>query len=496
MTLLLEANIRLSPTGYSRKNGWEQAARVAANTDECAGAISRPVLSAAMREKVVRREAMSVLAQGGVEAAPIAVFVGCSVSTVRRWILRDAETGDLRDLPRSGRPATYTEDIALKVVAFYCQTRPLPGCGRWTLTWAAAHLAAHPEQVGATPSRSTIHRILRNNKLKPHLSSYFLQITDPDFFPKMEHLVALYKNPPANLFFFDECPGVQILKRLTPDLQTDETRKRLEEFEYIRNGTMDIFAFLTHVDGKVYGECHANHETPTFLGVFGRHVARFPATEQLHYVMDNLSCHRGYPFCQLVAELSGVKCPSEGELNSAAKRAQWLQSESKRIVIHYTPYHGSWLNFVEIWFGIMARKVLGESFGGADALKAAFEAFVEQWNCLLAHMFRWSYDGNGLHEKAVKRFTAMLRDSPEQFEVRILTKMLMLMTNLINDYFPEVPERIWKQFADTVLLKDEIIEDLIEREEGPVRKKKAEQALAAFRATLNHRLVQGKEAAA
>ena len=126
-----------------------------------------------MEEKVVRREAMLVLVDAGIEAGPIAVFIGCSVYTVRRWIQRGAETSALRDRPRSGRPAIYTEDIALKVVAFYCQTRPLPGCGRWTLTWAAAHLTARPEQIGATPSRSTLHRILRNNKLRPHLSTYF-----------------------------------------------------------------------------------------------------------------------------------------------------------------------------------------------------------------------------------------------------------------------------------------------------------------------------------
>ena len=50
----------------------------------------------------------------------------------------------------------------------------------------------------------------------------------------MEHLINLYLNPPPNLFFFDECPGIQILKRLIPDLRTDCMKKRLEEFEYIR----------------------------------------------------------------------------------------------------------------------------------------------------------------------------------------------------------------------------------------------------------------------
>ena len=497
MTLLLEANIELSMGRAKCKPTRQPRPRPSANAEECATEIPRKALSAVMRERVDCRQGMLALAEAGVEKQAIGIFMECSVYTVRRWIRRGAQTDDLRDLPRSGCPATYAEEIALKVVAFYCQTRPLPGCGRWTLTWAEAHLAAHPEQIGACPGRSTIHRILRNSSLKPHLSIYFLQITDPDFFPKMEHLLALYKDPPSHLYFFDECPGIQILKRLVPDLQTNEMKSRLEEFEYIRNGTMDVLAFLNHADGKVYAECHSNHETSTFLGVFRRHVARAPDAEPLHYVMDNLACHRGYPFCELVAELSDVQCPSKKDLDTVDKRVAWLQSQDKRIIIHYTPYHGSWLNMVEIWFGIMGRKVLGESFGSADALKAAFEAFVEQhWNGLLAHPFRWGYDGNGLHEKAVKRFTKMLADSAEKFEVRILVKMLALMTNLLTDYFHEVPESTWDQLADAATLNDEVIADLIERDDRPKRKTKAEKALAAFRTSICQCTGQERKAAA
>ena len=450
-----------------------------------------------MRERDASRQGMLALAEAGVADKAIGIFMDCSVYTVRRWIRRGAQTDDLRDLPRSGCPAVYAEEVALKVVAFYCQIRPLPGCGRWTLAWASAYLKAHPELIGVSPSKSTIHRILQNNRLKPHLSIYFLQITDPDFFPKMEHLLALYREPPSNLYFFDECPGIQILKRLTPDLQTNEMKRRLEEFEYIRNGTMDVFAFLNHADGKVYAECHSNHETSTFLDVFRRHVARVPTSGALHYVMDNLACHRGYPFCELIAELSHVECPSEQELNSVDKRVAWLQSQDKRIIIHYTPYHGSWLNMVEFWFGIMGRKVLGESFGDADALKAAFEAFVEEhWNGLLAHPFNWDYDGNGLHEKAVKRFTKLLANSAETFELRILVKMLALMTNLITDYFDEVPESTWDQLAATATLKDEVIANLIEKDDRAKCKVKAKKVLSAFRIAIHQYTGQARKAAA
>jgi hypothetical protein len=145
----------------------------------------------------------------------------------------------------------------------------------------------------------------------------------------------------------------------------------------------------------------------------------------------------------------------------------------------------------------MGRKVLGESFGGADALKAAFEAFVdEHWNGLLAHPFNWSYDGNGLHEKAVKRFTKMLADSAEKFDVRILVKMLALMTNLITDYFDEVPVSTWDNLVATATLKDKVIANLIEKDDRPKRKVKAEKVLTAFRISIRQCTKQARKAAA
>ena len=444
----------------------------------------------------VKRGAILALAGARIALNTIAKLVRCSVSTVRRWIHRAKETGELHDRARSGCPATYGQKLQMRIVAFYCQTQPLPEAGRWTLRWAARRLRSDTTGVGASPSKSTIQRILQSNRLKPHQSRYFLHITDPDFFPKMEHLVGLYHNPPANLFFFDECPGIQVLKRLTPDLHTEGMRKRLEEFEYIRHGTLDVLAFLHHADSKVYLECQANHKTDTFLAVFRRHANRVSQTEPLHYVMDNLSSHRGYPFCQLVAELSDVECPPQQKLNTLDKRIQWLAREDKRIVIHYTPYHGSWLNWIEFWFGIMGRKVLGESYGSPDGLKAALEAFALDWNTLLAHPFQWSYDGSGLHEKAVKRFTKMLHCSAAHMELRNLTKQMKLLTNLLRDYVSEVPKETWEQCSEALHSQSDTITDLIQREEGPQRKFNAQQAFANLNEALCEYFASIREIAA
>jgi transposase len=456
---------------------------------------SQASLSAAMIEKVSCRKAIIVLNNSGINNTAIADFVNCSTSTVRRWSQFNTKTDYLNDRPRSGRKAIYPQQTHLRIMAFYCQTKPLPGYGRWTLRWAALYLKTHFEQIDAAPSKSTIHRVLKKNMLKAHLSHYFLHITDPNFFPKMEHLLKLYLNPPRFLFFFDECPGIQILKRLIPDLQTEEMKKRLEEFEYIRNGTMDVFAFLNHANGKIYAECRGDHTTATFVEVFRHHVTKFPQAKTLHYVMDNLSTHCCYPFCQVVAELSAIECPTEKTLNTQAKRVEWLRSDTKRIIIHFTPYHGSWLNLVEIWFGIMGKKVLNESFCSPESFKAGFLAFVQEWNNLLAHPFHWSYDGKGLHEKAVKRFTKMLHNSAEQMEIRIITKEFELMVNLFNRHFEKISGESWQRLIETVSLQFETISTIIEQEKGPIRKKKAQKAMAGFIGTVNEHNLQNKMAA-
>jgi transposase len=440
--------------------------------------------------RITRRKSAVVLAKKGFTISAVAALIGCSIPTVIRSLKRMNDTGNVADLPRSGCQVTYSETFKLELIGFYCQTQPFPNSGRWTLRWAAVHLAAHPEIINATPSKSSIHRILKENNLKPHQSRYFLHITDPDFFPKMSHLIKLYLNPPKNLFFFDECPGIQILKRLLPDLHTDKTRKRLEEFEYIRNGTMNVLAFFNNVNGKVYAECQGDHKTDTFLRIFKRHVLSCPANEQLHYVMDNLSTHRGYPFCKTVAGLSGIACPPEKELNNLEKRVAWLKSTNKRIIIHFTPYHGSWLNLVEFWFGIMNKKVLNESYGSVEELKQSFEAFLEEWNTLLAHPFKWSYDGKGLHEKAVIRFTKILKQAANKLEIPSLTKQLGLMLNLFVHYFDETSEENWEKLFSVLQSQESTIRNSIILEGGPVKKEKAENALNSLLAILEDHIGQ------
>lgn len=342
-----------------------------------------------------------------------------------------------------------------------------------------------PTLIGLPTCHSTIHRFLQNQGLKPHRSKYFLQITDPDFFPKMERLTQLFLNPPKNLFCFDECPGIQFLQRLAPDLQTERMKKRLEEFEYIRKGTIDVFAFLNVNTGKVFAECRADHKIPTLLEVFEKQLQTLPENETIHYIMDNLASHSSYELCKLIAKYSQIECPAQKELNTAIIRRQWLQSENKRIIFHYTPFHGSWLNMVEIWFGILNQKCLKESFQSPEAMYDSIYHFVDLWNTLLAHPFKWNYDGKGLHQKVVNRFIKMLENSMAKMTVQFMTKQLLLMQRLMTNYQTEIKFGSWVILHQLINSNHEQLLDIIRNDGGPKRMQKAQTALSSLIDSLN-----------
>ena len=400
---------------------------------------------------------------------------------VYRWSARF----DIHDQSRSGRPMMYHEALQLKIIAFYCQTTPLKGFGRWSLRRAEAHLKKNSDFLGQAVPHSTIQRILQKHNLKPHLRKYFLHITDPDFFPKMEHIIFLYLNPPTNLICFDECPGIQILQRLAPDLQTEAMKKRLVEFEYARHGTIDVFAFLQVQSGKVFAQCRAEHKKETLVEVFEKQLKTLPQDERIDYIMDNLASHSCYEICVLVAKYSKIDCPEKKQLKTAAKRREWLQSENKRIVFHYTPFHGSWLNMVEIWFGILNQKCLKESYDSAESMYKALYEFFNEWSTILYHPFRWDYDGKELHQKVVNRFIEILENSIDKMDITFITKECLLLKNLIETYWDKVRWKSWIKLYTVIIAKNEQLHEIIEKDDKPKRKKKAQIAFEHLKDTLS-----------
>jgi transposase len=278
----------------------------------------------------------------------------------------------------------------------------------------------------------------------------------------MEHIIELYLNPPEHLFCFDECTGLQALERIAPTLPFAENRPNYEEFDYRRHGTTTVMAALRVKTGKVFVRCTPDHKTPTFVRYFQEHVQQQPEDAIVHYICDNYSTHYNEHFCQAVADLSGI---SYTPLKTGRERRQWLQSPDKRIVIHFLPYHASWLNMIEIWFGILKGKALKhESFKSLMHLEDTVYNFSYTCDEYFAHPFTWKYKGDDLYEKTLHRFNKWLIIESEQMNKKLLKKQLLLMINIIDNYWKKVKEKDWKQLLKLLNEKNNYLKKLIEND--------------------------------
>ena len=134
--------------------------------------------------------------------------------------------------------------------------------------------------------------------------------------------------------------------------------------DYIRHGTTTLFAALEAATGKVTGACYPRHRHEEFL-TFLKQVAKTYARMPLHIVCDNYGTH-----------------------NHPDVRA-WLDKHP-RITLHFTPTSGSWLNMVEIFFGIITRQAIRRgNFTSVQELIAAIETFIDGWNDR-CHPFTWT----------------------------------------------------------------------------------------------------------
>lgn len=203
----------------------------------------------------------------------------------------------------------------------------------------------------------------------------------------------------------DELTGVQALERAAPGRPMRPGHVERREYEYIRHGTL---AFLINFDvasGQVVSpSCGPTRTEADFAAHVRRTVEGDPAATKWHFVVDNLDTHRSESLVRYVAELEGVPAETlgvkekKGILHSMTSRSAFLADPAHRIVFHYTPKHGSWLNQVEIWLGILVRKLLRRgNFRSVEDLREQALAFIAYFNRTMAHPFKWTYQGKPLH---------------------------------------------------------------------------------------------------
>jgi transposase len=270
----------------------------------------------------------------------------------------------------------------------------------WSLTDLATQIIndAHYRAM----SRSTIQRILNAGELKPHRCVYWLHSGDSDFEAKALDVARLYLKAPQLyqagelVICVDEKTGIQALERKHPTKPMQPGRPERQEFEYIRHGTRCLIASLVVPTGEVIGDVLA-HRTNLDFRRHVRHVAeQFPEVRRFHWVMDNLNTHWSLELCRLFARLSGVPFEPK-KLKIGAQRRAFLTDPEHKHVIHFTPKHGSWMNQIEIWFSVLARRVIrrGEFRSKTELTKKILD-YIAHYNEYLAHPYRWTYTGEPL----------------------------------------------------------------------------------------------------
>ncbi len=323
---------------------------------------------------MVARARIVLLSDEGNGIQQIASALSEDPQVVRRWLKRYGAQGfdGLCDRPRTGRPTEIEPHVWQKLATLVVQSPSkfsVPRA-RWSVRALADFVARrHGWQV----SRASVSRFLRSMALKPHRVRYWLNPSDPDFDKKAARICRLYVSPPAKttVLSLDEKPGVQALRRTRPDRPLRVATPARLEFEYERRGTRNVFAAFNVKTGHVIAWVTPDRTTPFVLS-FLDHLARFYRRGRLVIITDNISTRTG------------------------DEAAAWLRSHP-RVQFIFTPNHGSWLNQVEIWFGILTRSTLRyASFESVKALERAILAFTKYWNDVIGHPFEWTYTGKVL----------------------------------------------------------------------------------------------------
>ena len=326
-----------------------------------------------VRAGLAKRARIVLLASEGVANTRIAELADASVVTVLKWRSRYEEAGivGLGDADRSGRPQEV--DHAGIVSA---TLRPPPkkyGVTHWSSRLLASHL-----KIG----NATIARAWREYGVQPWRSQTFTFSTDPELVAKVTDVVGLYLAPPedAIVLCVDEKSQIQALDRTQKMLPMQPGLPERRTHDYVRHGTTTLFAALEIATGKVTGACKARHRHQEFLA-FLKQVARAYPTGELHLVMDNYATHK------------------------RVEVRDWLAA-NPRIQVHFTPTSGSWLNLVEVWFGIIERQAIHRgTFGSVTDLNAKIRAFVNGWNDR-CHPFVWTKTADDILKKANRQPTS------------------------------------------------------------------------------------------
>ena len=299
--------------------------------------------------RLVERAGIILACLEGRENQEIAKAFSVLPNTVGHWRKRFAIAGiaGLHDAPRSGKPPTYGPDLRRRILS---KLEEKPPVGQ--ATWDGGSLAK-----ALKVSDHAVWRVMRKEGIQLRRQRSWCVSTDPDFAAKSADIIGLYLSPPerALVISVDEKPTIQAIERVSGFVQTSSGKiVRGIKSTYKRNGTINLFAALNVATGVVQGKTATTKKRADFQQFMDEVVAELPKGREIHVILDNLSTHK--------------------------KNDAWLAA-NPQVHFHFTPTSASWLNQIEIWFGILQRKALtGASFANIEQLIQAITDFTNVQN--------------------------------------------------------------------------------------------------------------------
>jgi transposase len=384
-----------------------------------------------------QRAAIILLAFDGLLNEEIAERIGLTHRQVGRWRRRWAHAwnqlidieccesrADLRraiaavldDEPRPGAPAKFTPEQVTQILAVACE--PPATSGRPITHWTLQELIDEVRKRGivASISPAQVSRYLREAALQPHKSRYWLNTTEKDprrFQEQVETVCDTYLAAPqqertnrTHTVCVDEMTGLQALERIAPSKAMIAGKCERIEFEYTRQGRLCLIGNFVVTTGELLRPTlGATRTEADFASHIEQTVAVDPEGSWV-FVADNLNMHCSESLVKWVADACEIardlgKKGVRGVLKSVASRQAFLWESSHRIRFVYLPKHSSWLNQIEVIFGVIMRKVIRRgSFTSVADLRTKLLNFIEYFNRVFAKPFRWTYTGRPLMKAA------------------------------------------------------------------------------------------------
>src|SRR6516225_847950 len=313
-----------------------------------------------------QRAEIILLRAEGMTQEQISTRLGVSRVTVGDWCQRflAQRLAGLDDALGRGRKPSLPA-AAVRMVLDQAVTPPAT-LGRWSCRTMAR---------AAGISQASVQRLWAANDIKPHLSRTFKLSNDKQFETKFWDVIGLYLDPPekALVLCCDEKSQCQALERTQPGLPLGVGHIETRTHDYIRHGTLTLFAALNYLDGKLISRIAARHRHQEWLAFLTLIDQQSPPDLDIHIIADNDATHK-HPTVRA-----------------------WL-ARHPRFRMHFTPTSSSWLNLVERFFRDLTDFITEQSFASLGELADAIITFLAERNAN-ARRYVWQAKGEDILRK-------------------------------------------------------------------------------------------------